>query len=269
MILSMKKMAVAGAAAVVLTSVTALGTAHAENKASDDMQKVAAKTEAKAETKSGKSGEGKEMTGQEKAAKSECVADINEMQSNYRESNVRYNAELRGDVRTLREAAYTLAYNGDEEGCRWLLEKIETMRTDASEDGAKPAELQQKRMERLETAQKLAEMKGAVRAEMLLGADVVNMQDEDLGAVEDVVLNGEGKPSYVLISHGGLFGVGADLTPVSIGHLKKIEGEDTLVLDISEEKFDEAPEYDEEQARTTGLEKWSDDIEAWWKKNIG
>ncbi|ANK82257.1 MAG: hypothetical protein TEF_16770 [Rhizobiales bacterium NRL2] len=258
MIPTMKKLAAAGMAAVALTSFAALSVAQAETK------NDAANAKAPAQSQNQAAADG------DRAANSECVASIHDMQANYRESNVRYDPELRADVRTLREAAYTLAYNGDEDGCRWMLQKIEEVRTNAQENGAADtAELQERRMERLDEAESLTGMKGAVRAEMLLGADVVNMQDEDLGAVEDVILNSKGNPSYVLISHGGLFGIGDNLTPVSIGQLKKIQGEDTLVLDIAEERFEEAPEYDEEAARTTGLDAWSQDVENWWDKNTG
>ncbi|WP_164516709.1 PRC-barrel domain-containing protein [Minwuia thermotolerans] len=257
MIPTMKKLAAAGVAAVALTSVAALGTAQAQS------QNDAANKNAPAQ------GQERTEARGDRAANSECVASIHDMQANYRDSNVRYDPELRADVRTLREAAYTLAYNGDEDGCRWMLQKIEEVRTNARKNGADTAELQERRMERLDEAESLTGMKGAVRAEMLMGADVVNMQDEDLGAVEDVILNSEGNPSYVLISHGGLFGIGDNLTPVSMEQLKKIQGEDTLVLDIAEERFEAAPEYDEEAARTTGLDAWSQDIENWWDENTG
>jgi sporulation protein YlmC with PRC-barrel domain len=89
-------------------------------------------------------------------------------------------------------------------------------------------------------------MTGSITASHLIGADVRNMKNEDLGEVDDVVItSGNNKASYVLVSHGGFLGIGDEQIAVPLSAIKVTpEGETVVVLDMSEEQFEDAPSFD-------------------------
>jgi sporulation protein YlmC with PRC-barrel domain len=75
---------------------------------------------------------------------------------------------------------------------------------------------------------------GNIRIDNVLGADVRNLRDEDLGDIQDVILDQEGDLAYVLVGRGGFFGMGQDLVPVRWQDLRAVPDADTFVLDIEE-----------------------------------
>lgn len=87
-----------------------------------------------------------------------------------------------------------------------------------------------------------------MRISKLIGKDVVNRNDEKLGEVHDFVLDKDGKISYMIISHGGLLGIGDKLTPVpwnkvaSAGEFQ-MDTRDNLVLNIAKATLDQAPTF--------------------------
>ena len=50
--------------------------------------------------------------------------------------------------------------------------------------------------------------------EDLVGKTVVSSKGEDLGRVEDVVADQNGKVQYIILSHGGVLGMGGERVPV-------------------------------------------------------
>ncbi|AFM22796.1 hypothetical protein Desti_0046 [Desulfomonile tiedjei DSM 6799] len=87
-----------------------------------------------------------------------------------------------------------------------------------------------------------------MRVSKLIGRDVVNKNDEKLGEVHDFILDKDGKISYMIISHGGLLGIGDKLTPVpwnkvaSAGEVQ-MDTRDNLVLNIAKATLDQAPTF--------------------------
>jgi hypothetical protein len=74
------------------------------------------------------------------------------------------------------------------------------------------------------------------------------MQGEDLGKVEEVMLDVEnGCVSYVVLSHGGFLGMGDKLFAVPWNALDVDIDNHELVLDISRERFENAPGFDKSE----------------------
>lgn len=89
----------------------------------------------------------------------------------------------------------------------------------------------------------------------LLGTDIMNNQEENIGEVADIVIDPSGKVRAVVASVGGFLGVGERHVAVSwdalkIGHDKN--GDMTAMLNTTKEELKNAPEYkyqsDEEKA---------------------
>ncbi len=89
-----------------------------------------------------------------------------------------------------------------------------------------------------------AEQARVLKAGETIGLNVVNLQGEALGSVDDLIVGPTGERiSYLVVSAGGVLGVGASRHPVPIESAKIARHEDDWVvqLDVSEERFREGP----------------------------
>ncbi len=86
-------------------------------------------------------------------------------------------------------------------------------------------------------------------AEELNGTTVYGADDEDIGAIGDVLLSEDGQVEAAIIDFGGFLGIGTKPVAVSFEDLEFLRDEgDNLVLrtSLTEEQLDAAPEYDED-----------------------
>jgi sporulation protein YlmC with PRC-barrel domain len=81
------------------------------------------------------------------------------------------------------------------------------------------------------------------RASEFIGKDVKNQQGENLGDVNDVVFDNQGNINYIILSRGGVMGVGADLVPVPFKSEKFTFQDDAIIMDMDKQKLDEAPSF--------------------------
>ncbi|MGR4069826.1 PRC-barrel domain-containing protein [Halomonas sp. LR3S48] len=99
---------------------------------------------------------------------------------------------------------------------------------------------------------------GLYSADDIIGADVYHVDDadEEVGSVENLLLDEEGKVSAVIVNAGGLWGIGGDEVVVGIEHFSmETERDDDdvthrIMVDASEDELENFPEYNE---------KWFDD----------
>jgi sporulation protein YlmC with PRC-barrel domain len=99
-------------------------------------------------------------------------------------------------------------------------------------------------------AQQTYQMDGATgahhdvnRASEIQGRNVQNPQGEDLGQVDDLVFDNQGKISYLILSRGGVMGVGGDLVPVPWKEDKITIQEDNIILSMDKQRLDQAPSF--------------------------
>lgn len=88
----------------------------------------------------------------------------------------------------------------------------------------------------------------ALRATDFEGLEIRNMQGEDLGEVEDVVIDLQnGRVRYIAMSTGGVLGVGGKMfaIPWNAFRYRMEDDEQFLVLNATAEKFENAPGFDE------------------------
>jgi hypothetical protein len=67
-------------------------------------------------------------------------------------------------------------------------------------------------------------LSGGYRASKVIGAAVDNAQNQQIGTVDDIVLDGQNKAAFAVISVGGFLGVGGKLVALPYGDLQRDNG---------------------------------------------
>jgi sporulation protein YlmC with PRC-barrel domain len=199
-----------------------------------------------------------------------CNEDIQALNEKISSEDGNYRAALSGsmanDVRTLRSAARIFAANGMDDACEETVASIEDLideRTASVEkEGITLGSWSEKEIERLKGAVPVEQRSKPLHAAAVVGADVRNMENEDLGEIEDVVMDPKtGDMSYAILAHGGFLGIGEKQIAVPWRQLKVTDSGDTpvFVLNVSEKVLDEAPSFDRDS--------WSEIDNMEWRKS--
>ena len=87
----------------------------------------------------------------------------------------------------------------------------------------------------------------SLSATTLIGDRVVNRKGEDLGKIEDFMLDPEqGRVGYAVLSFGGFLGMGDKLFAVPMQALKLSREDKWFVLDVDKERLKNAPGFDKD-----------------------
>ncbi|MDF1600886.1 PRC-barrel domain-containing protein [Mesorhizobium sp. YIM 152430] len=164
----------------------------------------------------------------------------------------------RYQIRALYGAGRVLAYRGDNEGCEYIVAKMNKVYDSYSqqleEAGVDPASVTTWRQERLALAEPLAaDATTRYRIDNITGTDVRNMEDENLGSVSDVIIDPEsGKAAYVIVARGGFLGMGEDHYAIPWDEVRAAPGLEVVVVDRTAAELDEAPAIDPDRFRNPG-----------------
>jgi sporulation protein YlmC with PRC-barrel domain len=128
-------------------------------------------------------------------------------------------------------------------------DQSEKINTDSSSSSARPHRISQAELKRKVTK--------INKASSFIGMKVENLQNQDLGKVEDLVFDPDtGKISYAVISVGGFLGMNEKYIAVPLHALTPAPGEDHLMLDADKQRLERAPGF--------AKNKWPDlDTPAW------
>lgn len=100
-----------------------------------------------------------------------------------------------------------------------------------------------------------------VRTDEIIGVDVVNKGGENLGAIKDIVLDKyEGQVRYVVLSFGGILGMGDKLFALPWKAIHYDESEDSFVLDVDKERLKNAPGFDKDNWPNFSDREWGQTI---------
>lgn len=81
------------------------------------------------------------------------------------------------------------------------------------------------------------------RASKLVGATVVNSDDESIGTIDDLVVNPDDKVTYAIVSVGGFLGIGSKLVAVPFDSLRTVKDERLMLPGASKEALKGLPEF--------------------------
>lgn len=98
-------------------------------------------------------------------------------------------------------------------------------------------------------------------ADTLIGNDVYNAQDEDLGDVKEIMLDmSSGRVSYAVLSFGGILGMGEKLFAVPWSALTLDTKNKRFTLNVTKASLDQAPGFDKDS--------WPNMADQTWAKGI-
>lgn len=88
---------------------------------------------------------------------------------------------------------------------------------------------------------------GSLSATTLIGDPVRNSEDEDLGKIEDLMIDLDtGCIVYAVLSFGGILGMGGKLFAIPWSSLQVDMEEECFRFDVDKETLEEAPGFDED-----------------------
>lgn len=105
-------------------------------------------------------------------------------------------------------------------------------------------------------------------AATLIGNDVYNTKEEDLGDIKEIMLDVQtGKVNYAVLSFGGFLGMGEKLFAVPWGALKLDPVNERFILDVDKEHLKNAPGFDKDHWPDMADQSWIKEIHAYYGTN--
>jgi sporulation protein YlmC with PRC-barrel domain len=105
------------------------------------------------------------------------------------------------------------------------------------------------------------------RSSTLVGMEVRNPEGQDLGSIEDLVIDMESqRVRYAALSFGGFLGLGDKLfaVPIQALTLKHDEDDNYFVLDVPKEKLETAPGFDKDAWPDFGNPEFGAEVDAFY-----
>ena len=101
-----------------------------------------------------------------------------------------------------------------------------------------------------------------MRASKILGADVKNAKGENLGDVQDLIVNADdGQVDFAIVAFGGVLGFGEKLFAYPMDRFQAGTADEELVLNASEEEMKNAPGFDRSNWPTWGTGGYRGEVE--------
>ena len=104
------------------------------------------------------------------------------------------------------------------------------------------------------------EIKVPTRVSDILKTTVENRHGEELGTIQDLMVGGDGRLKYAILSHGGFLGIGDVLIPIPFDALTAGREKGTAVLDTDKQTLEKALNFESK--------KWPDFTAAEWEEKV-
>lgn len=105
-----------------------------------------------------------------------------------------------------------------------------------------------------------------ISASTIKGDDVVNTTGEDVGKIEELMIDSEkGEIGYAVLSLGGTLGMGGKFFAIPWDAFTLDADNHRFVLDVPRERLDQAPGFDKDHWPETTGGVWWQDIGNYWE----
>lgn len=103
-------------------------------------------------------------------------------------------------------------------------------------------------------------------ASTLDGEKVVNSAGEDLGKIEDIMLDvTAGRIAYAVLSFGGFLGMGDKLFAIPWSALTLDVANKCFILDVPKERLEDAPGFDKDHWPAMAERSWATEVHAYYE----
>jgi sporulation protein YlmC with PRC-barrel domain len=107
-------------------------------------------------------------------------------------------------------------------------------------------------------------------ADTLIGDDVYNNNDEDLGDIKEIMLDMRtGQIAYAVLSFGGIMGMGEKLFAVPWQRLQLDTANRRFILDIEKSRLQNAPGFDKDSWPDMSDQSWTKQIDNFYAAGQG
>ncbi len=86
-------------------------------------------------------------------------------------------------------------------------------------------------------------LEGGYRASKVVGAAVYNAENQQIGTVDDIILDHENRADLVVISVGGFLGVGGKLVALPYGKIERTDNGKVILADGSKDTLGKLPSF--------------------------
>ena len=106
-------------------------------------------------------------------------------------------------------------------------------------------------------------------ATSIIGDSVENHKGDDMGKIEDLMVNLEtGKVEYAVLQSGGLLGVGKKLFAIPFGQLHVDENKEVFILDRDKDYVKNSPGFDASHWPGTNDHAYFDNVNRYFKPPV-
>jgi sporulation protein YlmC with PRC-barrel domain len=110
------------------------------------------------------------------------------------------------------------------------------------------------------------EMLSAVKASEIIGYGVENAQGEDLGEIEDLLVDfGNSQARYAVLSFGGFLDIGDKLFAIPLDAIQFNPDEQVFMFDVTEEELETAPSFARDDWPDTSVTDWDMAFRDFWR----
>ena len=102
-------------------------------------------------------------------------------------------------------------------------------------------------------------------ADTLIGNDVYNAAEEDLGDIKEIMLDmTTGRVAYAVLSFGGVLGMGEKLFAVPWDALKLDTVNERFTLNIDKDRLESAPGFDKDHWPDMADQSWANEVHTYY-----
>ena len=115
----------------------------------------------------------------------------------------------------------------------------------------------------------MAKFRGVLSCSTLTGDAVRNAAGEDLGEIEDIMIDIDtGRIAYAVLSFGGILGMGGKLFAIPWEALQISKEEHKFILNVSKDMLERAPGFDKDNWPDTSDPEWNTKTRDYWTKAV-
>jgi sporulation protein YlmC with PRC-barrel domain len=102
-------------------------------------------------------------------------------------------------------------------------------------------------------------------ATSIIGDKVENLRGEDLGTIDNLMVNiHTGKVEYVVLEYGSFLGLGGKLFAIPFEELRVAPGRHIFIVDRDEEYLRNSPGFDKNHWPDTNDHNYYGDVDSYW-----